>query len=323
MNTEITRRGFLERSALLAAGAAASPLAARRAAGAEAKKIAVGCRATFLKTTGAKDCWAAMRRLGAEVAEVTIREDLSLPELFQPGLKHSVATPDGIKRLADDLAAAKVRISAFCMFNRYDERPDLEVAWAAKAATAAKALGVPAIRIDVVPRKTKREAFLDVAVAILKKVMAATESTGVAFGIENHGHMTNRPDFLAPLFERVGSPRLGLTLDSANLYWFGHPLSKVYQICETFASRVCHTHCKSIRYPAERREQQRPVGWQYGKFTCPVYEGDIDYRRVVAILRKAGYANDLCVENESLRKFPADQRAAVLAREIRFLKELR
>ena len=319
MKISMPRREFLRASSLLAVGTLA---ASRGGAAAEARPLAVGCRASHLKLTGETDCWAALRRVGAEATEATIAEDLSFPELFHPDRKYSAATADGIKLLADDLAAAKVRISAFCMFTRYDERPDLEVAWAAKAARAAKALGVPAIRIDVVPRKTKREEFLAVAVAILKKVIAATDSTPVAFAIENHGRVTNDPEFLTPLFERVGSPRLGLTLDTGNFYWSGHPLSKLYAIYETFAPRVFHTHCKSIAYPEDQRERQRPVGWEYGKYHCPINEGDIDFRRVIAILRKAGYANDLCVEDDSLGTQPAADRAAVLAREIRNLKGL-
>jgi hypothetical protein len=43
---------------------------------------------------------------------------------------------------------------------------------------------------------------------------------------------------------------------------------------------------------------------------------------VAAILRKAGYQGDLCLENECLGKFPADQQAGVLRKEIELLKAL-
>jgi hypothetical protein len=42
---------------------------------------------------------------------------------------------------------------------------------------------------------------------------------------------------------------------------------------------------------------------------------------VIKILRAAGYSGDLCVEDESLGKFPAEERGAILAKEIRHLKE--
>jgi sugar phosphate isomerase/epimerase len=210
------------------------------------------------------------------------------------------------------------------MANRFAERPDTEVQLCAKVAEAAQALGARAIRIDVAPHITLgRAEFLALSIKTLGRLLAATESTGVAFAIENHGTWTNDPAFLQPLLAGVGSPRLGLTLDTGNFYWFGHPLSKVYDLYETFAPRVFHTHCKSIRYPVEDRQRQRPVGWKYDEYTCPIYEGDVDFRRVIAILKAAGYANDLCVEDESLGKAPPDTAAGILAKEIEMLKGLR
>jgi sugar phosphate isomerase/epimerase len=64
------------------------------------------------------------------------------------------------------------------------------------------------------------------------------------------------------------------------------------------------------------------MGWEYDKYNCALDEGDVDYPRLVKVLRAAGYANDLCVENESLGKVPEPERAKVVAREIRYLKSL-
>ena len=78
-----------------------------------------------------------------------------------------------------------------------------------------------------------------------------------------------------------GCPRKPpLTLDTANFYWFGHPLSKVYELYETFAPRVFHTHCKSIRFPEPSARSSVPWAGSTAKYNCPLYEGDIDFRRV-------------------------------------------
>ena len=133
---------------------------------------------------------------------------------------------------------------------------------------------------------------------------------------------SNDPAFLDKLFDGVGSTRLGLTLDALNFYWYGWALDEIYGYYEKFAPRVFHTHCKSVRYPADKRNVRRPMGWEYAKYAAPIYEGDIDYKRVVAILRKANYQGDLCLENECLRHFPVEQQPGVLKKEIEMLKSL-
>ena len=267
--------------------------------------LPVGCRGAHLREVGQRDCWSAMASIGAECVEAAITEDLLLPELVHPEHKYSVASDAGIERVAADAKAAGRRITALCMNNRFDERPEYEVEWCTKAANVAHGLGAKAIRINVWPHKLAVGEFLQLAIRTLGKVIAATESTGVAFAIENHGSTTNNPQFLQSLFDGVGSKRLGLTLDTGNFYWFGYPLSRLYTLYETFAPRVFHTHCKNIGYPESEREKQRPMGWEYEKYHGPLDRGDIDFQRVIAILRKAGYANDLCIEDESLGRVPA------------------
>jgi sugar phosphate isomerase/epimerase len=284
--------------------------------------LPAGCRDAMLRELGAPDCWSAAKSVGAEVIEVTVNDKLSLPLLVNPQRQYSVSTDEGMKQLSDDLQAAGRKISAFCVASRFDARPDFECDFGAKLARIARQLGVLAIRIDVVSYKLPIDQFLDPAVAALKKLMEATEGTGVRFGVENHGPSGNNPAFLSPLLDRVGSERLGVTLDTGNFYWFGHPLSKVYELIETFAPRVVHTHCKNIGYPQDQREVRRPMGWEYAKYEAPVDRGDIDFARVVKILRAAGYAGDLCVENEALRKLPEGERAGVLGTEIAYLKRL-
>jgi sugar phosphate isomerase/epimerase len=293
-----------------------------RMAGAS-RGLPAGCCDAMLGEVGQPDCWSAAKAVGAEVLEARVGDQFNLPLLKHPQRQYSVATEEGIRQLSGDLKKAGLKISAFCVASRFDARPDFECEFGARLARIAKRMGVKAIRIDVVSSKLTAEQFLEPAAAALKKLMAASEGTGVRFGIENHGRTSNDPAFLGPLFDRVGSPRLGVTLDTGNFYWFGHPLSQVYELIEKFAPRVVHTHCKSIQYPADQREVRRKMGWEYAKYEAPIDRGDIDFARVVKILRAARYAGDLCVEDEGLRKFPEAERAGVLAAEIAYLKRLR
>jgi sugar phosphate isomerase/epimerase len=314
-----SRRDFLKTAAGLAVATGALGFGACGLA-AESRRWPVACRDAHLRATSQPDSWAAMKELGADGAEVEVNEELGCFSLFHPTKKYTLASADAIETLKADLAENGLAITAFCMHNRLDERLDKELAWARKLVDAALQLGVKAIRIDVVPRAVKREEFLPFAVKACKELCQLVEGGPVRYGIENHGNTTNDPDFLEKLFDGAGSAHLGLTLDVANFYWYGHPLEELYRLYEKFAPRVVHTHCKSIRYPDDKKNVRRQMGWEYGKYCCPVYEGDVDFKRVAGILRKANYAGDLCLEDESLDKFPKDQRAGVLKKEIAFLK---
>lgn len=325
MRIHHTRREFLQNT--LAAGAGLS-LGARVAlaadASAEKPKWAITCRDAHLRQIGEADPWAAMQKIGVDGVEAEVSPDGKLPVLSTGERPCSIATEDDVKRLAERLGREKRRITAFCTHNRFDERPDEEVEEMKRLVRAAKALDVRAVRIDVVPRKLagKPDEFLRFAIDMGKRLVKVAEGSELHYGVENHGDTSNKPEFLRKLFDGIGSPKFGLTLDTANFYWFGHPLSKLYVIYEEFAPRVFHTHCKSIRYPEDRRDAQRPMGWEYDKYTCPLYEGDIDFKRVAAILRQAGYRGDLCVENESLGRFPEGERAGILKREAELLRKL-
>jgi sugar phosphate isomerase/epimerase len=282
----------------------------------------VACRDVHLRVTGKPDSWSALKELGATGVEVEVNEALLCSSLFHPAKKYSLAGAEAVQALRDDLQSEGLAITAFCLHNRLDERLDRELAWMKKVVEAARKLEVKAIRIDVVPRATKREEFLPFAIKACQQLCQLAQDSAVRYGIENHGNTTNDPEFLARLFDGVGSDRLGLTLDTGNFYWYGHPLEDLYGIFARFAARVFHTHCKNIKYPEDRRQVRRPMGWEYGKYNCPIYDGDVDFKRIVQMLRQANYAGDLCVENESLDKFPPGERAQVLKREVQMLKDL-
>ena len=316
----LPRRSFIKTAGLaVSAGLlpAASPLLA-----AATPKWPVGCRDLHLKIAGLPDSWACMKALGAEGTEVCVELDLACAYLFHPQRKYTLASAEGIQTLKDDLTASGCRITAFLMSNHFDERLERELESVRGLVKAAQSLGVNTIRIDVVPRKLSGDQFLSFAIDACKRVCAIADGTPIRFGVENHGNITNDPQFLEKLFDGVGSEKLGLTLDCANFYWWGLPLKDLYPTYEKFAARVVHTHCKSIHYPADKQNVRREIGWEYAKYNCPIYQGDLDFKRIVAILRKGGYRGDLCVEDESLGKFPESERADVMRKEIAMLKRL-
>lgn len=320
MNQPSTRREFLHTSGGFALAAALFGPFVPGSAAAGRRPWLVTSRDVLLKDTGQADCWAAMQYLGVDGLEVEINDAMECPSLARPEGRFSVGTSDGAKEMKEAFTRNGRVVTAFCMHNRFDERLEQEIDWARRLVKACEILGTGVIRIDVVPRKAPLEEFLPIAIKACRQLCAATDGSPVRFGIENHGKSTNDPEFLEKLFDGVGSPRLGLTMDFLNFYWYGHPLETLYGIYEKFAPRAFHSHCKSVRYPEAQRNVRRPMGWEYAKHAAPIYEGDIDYQRVAGILRKTGYTGDLCLENECLRKFPKPEQPGVLKKEIALLR---
>ncbi len=265
--------------------------------------------------------------------------DLDIPgiELFvkRDDTVSAIAPAEGKDRLnltdPDDLAALKaqaethgVRIAALCMGNNFNaEDRQFEIDWAVRTVRAAAALDAPVVRIDAVmsgERHLPLEERQRLVAEAVKTILAETESTEIDLGIENHGSQGNDPDFLEGLLALVDSSRLGLTLDSGNFYWRGWPLSKIYAIFAQFAPVVKHTHIKNIAYPPEIRETQREIGYEYGKYVSPIHEGDIDHTRYFKLLREAGYDRDLCLEDESLGRYPVEERKANLRAAANFFR---
>ncbi len=267
-----------------------------------------------------------LKFLGIDAVEVQVRRDFSVMSPLNPSQRFNVRSDNDLSVLEQEASQNGVRICALLLgndFGRDDSKEQVE--WMVKTTKVAHQLGISAVRVDAIVSGWEAMG-VDKAIKLfaehIKRVLDETENTDVHLGIENHGSLGNQPEFLQAVFDAVNSPRLGLTLDSGNFYWFGHPLSRVYEIMRQFAAMVKHTHIKNISYPQELREQQRPIGYEYGKYVCPIPEGDIDHKVVVSILKEAGYAGDLCIEDESLGKFTPDERRNVLKRDAEYLKSL-
>lgn len=270
----------------------------------------------------------AIDATGIDAVELEYYRDNCVRSLTSPtgDEKFALDSPDGIDAFREHLKANSARVAALVMHNNLGS-DDLagEVAWAVKAVNAAAALGIKAVRIDAIMHgemefTVKRNA--EVFAEAMSRVLDATPDTTVDMGIENHGYQGNNPEFLDLVLEKVGSPRVGMTIDTGNFYWRGYPLSRVYEIIEHFAPYCKHTHAKNIAYPVDKREIEREMGWEYMTYASPLAEGDIDHRRVVSILKTAGYDRDLCIEDESMGRWTPENRKEVLKKDAEFFKEI-
>jgi len=240
--------------------------------------------------------------------------------------KISFTPADAAKAIKNAYGKRKIKICAFLLHNNFNcPEPQKEVQWVVDVIKTAEELKIPAIRIDAITKGEKEEPFevrVTRFVDCMRKALEATSASKVVLGIENHGIQGNDPAFLKQVIERVGNERLGVTMDTGNFYWNGFPLGEIYDILRSVSPSTKHTHVKNIRYPEETRQQKRENGWEYGKYVSPIYEGDIDHKQVVAILKNAGYNGPLTIEDECLGKLDAGQKKEVLRKDAAYLKGL-
>jgi len=205
------------------------------------------------------------------------------------------------------------------------ENLEEELDYIKKATMLADEIGVEVIRINShmqIREEKPVEEYAKHFVEIMTRLLRETKGSSVAYAVENHGYVSNDEQFLDYAFKEINDERLGLTLDTGNFYWYGYPLSKVHELIEKYAKLVKHTHLKNLKYPVAKRERQRLPGEDFPQVGAPLYEGDIEFRRVVQVLRKAGYTGDLTIEDESLGKYTREERKAVLKKDVEFIRRL-
>jgi sugar phosphate isomerase/epimerase len=260
----------------------------------------------------------AMAELELDGIELAVDRNMAIPSPDGDMGSPKLPIGDTLEAIAASEAFAQrgMHIAGLLLANNFNA-PDraAEINWAVQTVKAAEVLGADAVRVDAAMTDQQVLPF-DERVAIFAGVVGETlDRTGdctVPVAVENHGHQGNDPEWLDALLERLPEPRFGVTLDVANLYWAGHPLSRVYEIAAALAPRVRHVHCKNIDYPDGKREQDRQLGWEYGKHVAPVHQGDIDHARIIRSLAEVDYGGGLTIEDESLAKFESAERKRLL-----------
>jgi sugar phosphate isomerase/epimerase len=287
----------------------------------------VGIRDGYLRGIGHDDVWSAARAIGVDKLEVSVNRRLRCPRLFEAGgAPYRVDTPAARDELKARLAEEKIDIAAFCAGHNFDGgRTDEEaLEWLEQIAEAAKDLGVPVIMVPVPGGKgMSDEAFMERGKKFLFALVPIAERTGVHFALENLQLFWNRVEVLEPVLQSLPTDKVGLAHDVTNMYWYGHPIDKIYGMTETIAPYVRHyCHAKNESYPADKKNVQREPGWEYGKYANSVREGDIDFRRILDSYAKAGWRGLVTIEDDSLGHHDAAGKKKVLIDDVKYLREI-
>lgn len=169
---------------------------------------------------------------------------------------------------------------------------------------AAKALGIP-----VVSTFTGRDGSkparenVDLVVEAFGPLAAFAEEQGIKLAFENcpmvhiypHGiNMAYSPDMWSEVFERVGSPALGLNFDPSHLLW--QEIDYV-EAAREFASRIWIVQAKDTEVLPEvlKRVGIRGEGWWRHRVPG---QGGVDWNRLFAVLKEVGYDGVVSIEHE-------------------------
>ena len=288
----------------------------------------IGIRDVCIFQAGYENIAVAMDDLALDSVELAVDRNMSIPSPDGRFGSPKLPVESELEAIesSEIFARLGIHISGLLVANNFNaEDRAAEIDWTVNTLVAAEVMGVDAVRVDAAmtgQQDLPGPQRVDIFAGAVEEILDNTGGGSVPLAVENHGYQGNDPRWLSALLERVRSPRFGVTLDAANFYWAGQPLSQVYEITEQLAPRVCHVHCKNISYPALRREERRQLGWKYGEYVVPVHQGDVDHERIIGMLAEVAYPGGLHLEDESLAKFGRAERKQILREEADYLAEL-
>jgi 3-oxoisoapionate decarboxylase len=153
---------------------------------------------------------------------------------------------------------------------------------------------------------------LDILTDWFKEAVTVAEENCVKLAVENHIDYTS--DECVQLLERVGSPYLGLNLDTGNfLRLLDDPVEGTCKL----AQHVLATHIKDLK-PVKGVDARE---WYFFSST-PVGEGLVNNQKIAQYLFDAGYQGFLAVETDSLHPDYAGEEHAAVEQSIRELKRI-
>lgn len=236
--------------------------------------------------TAALDAAAAM---GYEFVEPMVHNGREL--LSEAGYFHSVSLDEDPLLVRDMIQQRGLRasgLSAHCPLMR----PEVSVPYLEKAIRFAAAMGGRVVNTDegIRPEWVAQQEAFDIMRYTLKAVLRTAERHQVYIGIEPHQEISRTTDGLLRIATLVDSPMLRVNYDTGNA-WLGGV--DPYEGLRAVADRVVHIHAKDIAVKTGAALRGKTTGTPVG---CACGDGVINWRKVIGILREAGYRGVLSVE---------------------------
>jgi len=164
-------------------------------------------------------------------------------------------------------------------------------------------LGVPAMRVDLgsTPKGHTDDEAIRWAIQSYRKCVSYAKGRAIVLTIENHYGLSASAGRVTEIVEKVGTEWFGLTLDTMN---YGVGPEAYDQIAKT-AKYAVYVHAKTHSLRAGGEGQPTWV------------EVDIDYHKIIGILRGVSYEGYLSVEYEG-----AEEEETAVPKSVEFVRSL-
>ena len=256
--------------------------------------VKVGINLEYVRHSDKSFEWAVEKaaKLGFEYVEPMVHWGREL--LSAAGYFHSISLlsdPLYVRRICDENGVKISGLSAHSPLCK----PDISADYLRQAVRFAAECGAPVVNTDDGPKPawTTEQEDLVLMKYVLNEVAAVAGPRNVWIGLETHGQYTCTPSALARALELVPAASVGINFDTGNSFLSGNdPIEWLGQVID----RVVSLHAKDISQEAARLYR----GKIRGMLGCACGDGVIDWRKVVAICKRAPREIVLSIECGSI-----------------------
>ena len=245
-------------------------------------KIGLGVNMEFVRHDDKSFEWGVAKaaELGYEYVEPMVHWGREL--LSEAGYFHSVSMLDDPYRIKRACGKAGIKLSGLSAHTPLI-KPEIGTEYLKQAVRFAAECGAPVVNSDEGPKPawtTEEEDFV-LMKYVLHEVAAVADPRGIRIGIEPHQQYSKTPKGLDRISRLVDSQAIGINFDTGNSYLAGQD---PYVWLESLVGRLVHLHAKDISIQQSDQERGKVTGTPVG---CACGDGVIDWKRVIAICRKA------------------------------------
>jgi sugar phosphate isomerase/epimerase len=245
-------------------------------------RIGIGVNMEFVRHDDRPFEWGVAKaaELGYEFVEPMVHWGREL--LSEAGYFHSVSMLDDPLRVKRACEKEGVKLSGLSAHTPLI-KPEIGTEYLKQAVRFAAECGAPVVNSDEGPKPswTSEEEDFVLMKYVLHEVAALAEPRGVLVGLEPHQQYSKTPKGLDRISRLVDSEAIGINFDTGNAYLGGQD---PYAWLESVLDRLVHLHAKDISIHQSDAERGKVTGTPVG---CACGDGVIDWKRVVAICRKA------------------------------------